>query len=160
MDVGLTRSAVPEGRPAFTRVRLSGLSKTPDEIEAEITERVEQAHHRQEQLAQGRILDGDRILYGIRVVTKDNQPYTDISSGRLYELLSHMEPGDSVVVETPGQWTEDHSIQASRTGDGAWQVEYRNGDGDYRAECDDAATLHEILVGWADGSPDWRDHAD
>jgi hypothetical protein len=159
MDIGLTRSPVRQGRPTFDRVRLSGLSQTPGEIEAEISKRFERAHGEQELLAHSRIVDGDRILHGIRVIAEDDQTYPDISSGRLYELLARMEPGDSVVMETRGLRNEDQSIKASRAGDGSWQVDYRIGEDDHRDECGDAATLHHVLVRWADGVPDWLDGA-
>ncbi len=157
MDVGLKHSVVPEGRPTFTTIGLSGLSKTPGEIEAEMTDRVEQAHRDQQQLAESLLVDGDRILHGIRVVTEDDQTHGDISSDRLYKLICDMEPGDSIALEMPVLRHEDQSVKVSRTEDGTWRVEYRNRDGDYRDECDEAATLHAALVGWADDSPDWRD---
>jgi hypothetical protein len=160
MAVGLVHSAVAEGSPAVVTVRLSGLSTVPSEIEAEITERVKQAHPRQHHLAQPRtVADDGHALHGICVATSDGETHNGVTSAELLDILASIGPDNAFALLTePGSRDDQHYIQASLAGDGEWHVEYRDGGPDrhYGAECHDVEAVHRILVGWADDSGEWR----
>jgi hypothetical protein len=152
-------SLKPSDGRRFVRVRLSGLSKTPGEIEAEVTTRLDVTHPRKERLPEVRVADRGQILPGIRVVTSDGTTLTSVSSRDLQDVLDGMEPGSFVIVDAPLTGGADHFVQASRADASTWHVEYRDG-GPHRhywADCDSISLLHEVVVSWADGSPNWRD---
>jgi hypothetical protein len=160
MNVGLVHAAVAQGAPSFVTVRLSGLSAPPSEIEAEMAERVRQAHPKRPHLVDRRtVSNGQRTLLGITVATGDDQTYTDITSARLMDLLEGLGPDSQFLILTaPSSRDDQHYIQVCQAGAGGWHVEYRDGgpDSHYGLECDDLEKVHQVLLAWADDSPDWR----
>lgn len=152
-------SLKPSDGTRFARVRLSGLSKTPGEIEADIDSRLDRAHPRKKRRVEVRVTEPGQILTDIRVVTSDGATLAGVSSNGLRDLLAEMAPGSFVIVDSPVSGGTEHFVQVARSETGGWHVEYRDGGPHrhYSADTDSVSVVQEVVVGWADGSPDWLD---
>jgi hypothetical protein len=147
------------GSKTVVSVRLNGLSATPAEIEAEMTNKLAQARSGGEPGAASPIVDRGRPLPGIRVQTDKGEPMETVTSGALLDLFDRMAIGSFLIMDAPASGDPERYIQTARDATETWHVEYRDGGPDrhYGAECHDVSVLGDVFLSWADGSRDWRE---
>lgn len=144
-------------RNLFSRLRRFGVERSGRSAEQDRTPAAATDRAWRHRMPDGWLAaNGDRVLPGVRVETEGRKPELATSS-LLCDLLDRIGPGSPFVVLTsPG--LRDGHIQATKSGGGGWHATYWDSKADlgFEAECDDLATLYEIMVGWADDSGDWR----
>lgn len=96
----------------------------------------------------------------LRAINEAGDSYDDPSEDLLYDLLAELDADNRyVIVEQLDAPNDQYYVQALRTEDGPWVVEYRQGDlhSHRTAESTDMRTVHRILTGWAFRLPSWSD---
>jgi hypothetical protein len=163
-DVRLVHSAQALGWPSTVRVRLSGLTEEPSEIEADMADRFASADLKWQDLDGLRLEpDESRVLRGIRVETDAGRTYFRVSSSKLLDLLQGIRPGDRYVILFPAGCDDlERYAMASYLPRGEWHVERREGTAESHVgtETADLLTVYRVMIDWVDHSPDWRDRLD
>lgn len=95
----------------------------------------------------------------LRATLESGVQHDDPSEDALFEFLSDLENGDGtfMIVERLSDATGQTYIQTSRNPDGAFVVEYRDGDAGqhFRTLVPDMRAAHSVMTGWAFELPGW-----
>jgi hypothetical protein len=95
----------------------------------------------------------------LQATMKYGRVFKNLSLDQLSEIVRVLGPASPFVVVERMDATEGSLyVQALHRSDGAWIVEYRNGDLNhhYQADASGPGVVYQVLAGWALQLPDWR----
>ena len=99
----------------------------------------------------------------VRATTESGDVVDDPSEDALFMMFEDLEAGEGtfLIVDSLRDPTGQTYAQTSRNPDGTYVVEYRDGGPDlhFATVVDDMRSAHEVVTGWVQERPGWRDSA-